>query len=84
MENLIYSLIAFICIFVIFKIFSWPIKMMTKLLINGLLGVLVLILFNYVGQALGFFIPITVFTALIAGFLGIPGIILLVILKIFF
>ena len=83
MGNLIYSLIAFGVIYIIFKVFSWPIKIMTNLLINGFLGVVLLVLVNYIGQGFGVIITINVFTALVAGFLGIPGVLLLILLNLF-
>ena len=56
---------------------------MTNFLINGFLGVVLLVLVNYIGQSFGVSITINVFTALIAGFLGIPGVLLLILLNLF-
>ena len=39
---------------------------------------------NFIGEYLNFYITINPITALIAGFLGIPGVIFLVIFQMFF
>jgi len=58
-----------------------PMKVVFRLLINCLLGGLVILLINLLGQPFGFFIPLNIISALVAGILGLPGIILMVILK---
>ena len=69
-------------VWVLFKIFSWPIRTFFKLLINALIGGAILLLINYFGATLlgGFMLPVTWWSALTVGVLGIPGIILLVVL----
>ena len=54
-----------------------------KLIVNGILGAVLLLIFNFFGQAFGLYIGINATTALIAGFFGIPGVIFLVIFKLF-
>jgi len=58
-----------------------PLRLALKLLINGLLGGASILLINLLGQAIHFHIPLNVYSALIAGTLGLPGVILLIILK---
>ncbi len=55
-----------------------PLKLISKLIINSLIGILLLLIANYGGSFFGFELPINVITILVAGFLGIPGILLLV------
>lgn len=81
MDWLIYSIIGLLFLVVIVKVFSWPIKLLVKLIINGILGVILLFVFNFIGQNFGVTIGINAITALIAGFCGIPGVIFLVIFK---
>ncbi len=54
-----------------------PLKLISKLIINSLIGILLLLIANYGGSFFGFELPINVITILVAGFLGIPGILLL-------
>lgn len=61
-----------------------PLKVVFQLVYNGLIGGLILWLINLVGGQFGFILPITVWTALLVGFLGIPGVGILVIYQMFF
>jgi len=69
-----------IAIFIIAKILSWPFKMIIKLVLNVLLGVVLILVVNTFGAGFGLHIPFNTITALIAGILGIPGVLLLIIL----
>lgn len=71
---------AAVAVFIILKIFAWPIKKIVKMLINIAVGGLLLVLVNYVGAYFGFALTINWISALIVGVLGIPGLIILVIL----
>jgi len=79
MEVILYFLIAIVGMVIIVKLFSWPLKILGKLILNGALGVLLLLLVNFVGGYVGIGIEINAVTALIAGFLGVPGVIFLII-----
>ncbi|MBU3192125.1 pro-sigmaK processing inhibitor BofA family protein [Clostridium bowmanii] len=79
MEVVLYFLIAIVGMVIIVKLFSWPLKILGKLVLNGALGVLLLLLVNFVGEYVGITIAINAVTALIAGFLGVPGVIFLMI-----
>ncbi len=75
---------ALAAIFVVFKLVGISSKLVWKLLINALIGALMLCLFdilfvNYLNMDF-FYIPITWPNVLIAGILGIPGVLLLLIL----
>ncbi|WP_202709457.1 pro-sigmaK processing inhibitor BofA family protein [Sporosalibacterium faouarense] len=59
-----------------------PIKIIGKLIINGILGGIALIIVNFIGGFLNFSIGINPINAVIVGFLGIPGLILLIVLQI--
>lgn len=58
-----------------------PIKYLVKLIINGVIGGILLLLVNLLGGFIGIHIAINPITAIIAGFLGVPGVILLIILQ---
>lgn len=79
----IYFLLALVGLFLVVKLFSWPLKILLKLLVNGVLGVILLLIVNFVGGNFGLTIGINAVTALIAGFFGIPGVIFLIIFKMF-
>ena len=82
MEVVLYFLIAIVVMVIVVKLFSWPLKMLGKLILNGAFGVLLLLLVNFIGSNVGFegiVIEINAVTALIAGFFGVPGVIFLII-----
>ena len=70
-----------ILLYVIGYILLVPIKIIVKLILNGVVGGLALILFNLIGAFVNLHIPINPFTALITGLLGIPGIIMIAFLR---
>jgi inhibitor of the pro-sigma K processing machinery len=79
MQVILYFLIAIVGMIIVVKLFSWPLKILGKLILNGAFGVLLLLLVNFVGHYVGITIAINAVTALIAGFLGVPGVIFLII-----
>ncbi len=58
-----------------------PLKVILKLIYNAIIGGIILWLLNLVGGLIGISVAINPVTALIVGFLGIPGIILILILQ---
>lgn len=82
-NSTIIYLICLLGIFIIGKFFIVPIKLIAKLLVNSILGVILLYIINIIGTMCGFHIGINLITALIVGLLGIPGALLLVFFTIF-
>ena len=70
-------------IFGVTEISSVPLKALFKLIVNSVLGGLLIFIINLIGSAWGFHIGVNVVTAVLVGILGIPGAILLIILKLF-
>lgn len=83
MQTILVYILAVLGICLIAKIFSAPIKLIVKLLINALIGGISLIIINWIGGLFNFHIELNFLSALITGTLGIPGIIILLILKMF-
>lgn len=63
------------------RILVKPLRLLVKILVNSLIGLLLLVAFNFVGGLMDFTIPINIVTILLAGFLGIPGLILLIVVQ---
>lgn len=81
-SNTIIIYIACICFLFLFgKIFILPIKSILKLVINSCMGALIIYLINLIGTLFNFHIGLNYITAIFTGILGVPGAILLVILK---
>ena len=83
MSTILVYVLAVLGICLIAKIFSAPIKIIMKLLINALVGGIALIVINFIGGFFGFHIDLNFISALITGALGVPGIIILLILQMF-
>ena len=62
-------------------IFKTSLKLAIKIILNAAVGFVLLFIFNALGNFLGITLAINWINAIIAGVLGIPGIVLLLILK---
>ncbi|MFR0822704.1 MAG: pro-sigmaK processing inhibitor BofA family protein [Clostridia bacterium] len=82
-NTIIIYLACIIFLFLFGRIFILPLKSILKLIGNSILGGLLLFVINLIGQMFSFHIGLNVLTAILVGLLGIPGAILLVILKLF-
>ena len=68
-------------LWIVGKIFSIPLKAIFKLIANSVLGGILIFIINLIGGAFNFHIGLNVGTSILVGILGIPGAILLIILK---
>jgi inhibitor of the pro-sigma K processing machinery len=71
-------LFLLVIIFIIAQLILKPLKLIWKLVINSIIGLVLLMLTNFIGVYFDFSLPLNIITVLIAGFLGIPGIFLLI------
>ena len=75
-------IISCICmLFVIGRIFILPIKWILKLVFNSIIGGIIIWGINIIGEIWGFHIGLNIYTSILVGFLGIPGAIFLIVLK---
>ena len=72
-----------ILIYLVGRMFLMPIKLIFRLIYNALMGGIMLWVVNFAGAYIGFKIGINPITALVAGFLGLPGVVLLILFKVF-
>jgi len=81
----IYSIVAVFfaigLVYLLGTLLVMPIKIIVKLILNGIIGTVLLLVINIFSPYLGFSIAINPITALVAGFLGIPGVVLLIFLQ---
>lgn len=81
--NTVITFIACIIIlFILGKIFVWPFKSILKLIFNSILGGILIYIINVIGMNFNFHIGLNLLTSVLVGLLGIPGAVLLIILKI--
>ena len=74
-------LFGLMLLYILARLLLITLRLAIRLLINGAIGGFLLWLVNLLGMFVGVYLPINPITALVAGFLGIPGVILLLVLK---
>lgn len=74
-------IIGLILVYIVARLLYVPLKLMLRLLVNGVIGLILLWGLNWVGEYWSLHIGINPLTALIAGFLGVPGVVLLIALR---
>jgi inhibitor of the pro-sigma K processing machinery len=72
------GLFLLVIIYIGAKVIMKPVKLLWKVIINSIIGLVLLLLVNYGAARFGFVLPVNIITILVAGFLGIPGILLLI------
>lgn len=81
MENFAALLIPMLLLGLLLRLLVMPIRWFWKLFVNSACGFVCLWLLNSVSGFTGLYFPINNVTAIIAGFLGLPGIGLLAVLQ---
>ena len=79
MENILALIIPVLIAVLVFKLLFSQVKLIWKIAVNSISGFLCLWLLNLASGITGIVFEINFITTLIVGFLGIPGIILLLI-----
>lgn len=73
--------VGLILLYVVGWILLIPLRWMIRLIWNGTLGGIILFVINLIGGIWGIHLAINPFSAILVGVLGIPGVILLLLLK---
>ena len=79
--NFLSLLIPLLLVGLLLRLMAAPIRWFWKLFLNSACGFLCLWLLNSVSVFTGFTFPINSVTALVAGFLGLPGILFLALVQ---
>ncbi len=77
-------IVCILLIVLLLKIIKTPLKWAMKLLLNALSGFIALVVLNFFGSLVGLTLTINFLNCLVAGVLGLPGVILLLIIKYLF
>ena len=80
-QKIIAALLAGFFIIALLRVFSAPLKLAVKLLVNTLLGFLALWAVNVTAGVTGIALGVNVFNALVIGVLGLPGFVLLLLVQ---
>lgn len=73
--------VGLLAVYFIGKMFLMPVRLIWKLIYNGVIGGVMLWIVNLVGASFNFELGINFVSALVAGFLGIPGVVILIAFK---
>lgn len=77
--TILFYLAGLILVYVVGTILVVPLRLLIKLIMNGIAGGVFLFLFNLVGGIFNLSLAINPLNAIIVGFLGVPGVILLLV-----
>ena len=81
LPQIVYIVLNAAAVILALRIFTLPIRFFFRLLWSTLVGYLLLFLFNAVGSLIGLTLSVNTLTAVIVGVLGIPGLILLLLVR---
>ena len=81
MENILALIVPVLIAIFVIKLLLSQVKLVWKLAVNSLSGFICLWLLNLASGLTGIVFEITFITALVVGFLGIPGILLLLVFQ---
>jgi inhibitor of the pro-sigma K processing machinery len=84
LQSVFAYIFGLLLLFIVGRLLLAPIKIVLRLIYNGILGGLLLIIVNFVGGFFNINIGINPITAIVTGILGIPGVVLLLVLQWFF
>ena len=76
--------LAIFFISILLRLLKAPIKWLGKLVLHALLGYAALFVFNFVGAWVGISIGVNWINAVVTGVLGVPGVVLLLLIKYIF
>lgn len=83
LDDIILLIVAVLVGILVLKLIFGSLKKIIALVINSIFGVILLMITNYFGAYFGITVGINILTALIAGILGIPGVILIILFQMF-
>lgn len=79
--GLLIGLLAVFVLYIVLKLLAVSVPTIMKLVWNGVVGLVILFLFNLIGGNFGLALEMNVLNSLIAGVFGVPGIIILLLLQ---
>lgn len=81
LATIITVIVCGLLLWLLISIIRLPVKFFFKLLLNMLSGLVLLLVFNFIGGFFDFALGVNAVNALVAGILGIPGLVLLVLIQ---
>ena len=81
MDGVLRIVVIAVVVIICLRIFTKPIRLVFKLLLNIAFGFLALLILNFLGGFIGIELGVNWLNAAIVGILGLPGVALLLILR---
>lgn len=81
MNNIIAFIACLFFLFIIGKVFIVPLKTIFKFILNSIIGGIIIFIINFIGGVFNFHIGLNLITSIFVGILGIPGAIVVVLIK---
>ncbi len=76
-------LLGLVILYFLARLLFIPLRVIARLIINGIIGGVMLAVFNLIGGYFGLYLAINPVTVLVAGLMGIPGVVLLIAIRYF-
>lgn len=83
-STIVIIIVAALILLLLVKLLKTPLRWAWKLLLNALGGFVALFVINLLGELVGMSLDLTWPNAIVVGVLGLPGVVLLIILKYIF
>lgn len=80
-NTLIMIAAAAVLLWLFFRIIRLPLKLLAKAALHAAVGFVALFVLNFIGSTVGVILELNLFNALVTGILGVPGVLLLLIIK---
>lgn len=80
-NTLIMIAAAAVLLWLFFRIIRLPLKLLAKAALHAAVGFVALFVLNFIGSTVGVVLELNLFNALVTGILGVPGVLLLLIIK---
>ena len=81
---ILYFLLGVIVLYLSGRLLLAPYRVLLKCALNSLLGAIVIVLINLVGGPIRFTIPLNPLNALLTGVFGLPGVLLVFVIRLIF
>ncbi|MBO4898267.1 MAG: pro-sigmaK processing inhibitor BofA family protein [Clostridia bacterium] len=81
--NIAVYIAALVLLIVFARFFKKPLKIIFKLIANSALGLMLIVIINTFSPQTSLYVGINPVTAAVCGVLGVPGVLLLVLIKLF-
>lgn len=81
---ILFFVLGLILLYIVGGLLLVPFKLLLKLSFNSILGALAIILINAIGGVFSITLPLNPINAVIIGTLGLPGVVLLLVIRLIF